>query len=41
MQKPNRKDDFMAIKLDMSKTYDRMEYSYLKAIMRRMRFGEQ
>lgn len=41
MQKHNRKDDFMAIKLGMSKTYDRMECSYLKAVMRRMGFGEQ
>ena len=41
MQRHIGKDDYMAIKLDMSKTYDRVEWTYLKVVIRKMRFTEQ
>ena len=41
MQKHTRNDDFMVIKLDMSKAYDWVEWPYVEAVMRTMGFTEQ
>lgn len=37
----SRDDGFMAIKLDTSKAYDKVEWPFLKSVMRRMGFKEK
>ena len=41
MQKHVGKEDYMAIKLDMSKAYDKVEWVYMESVMRRVGFTER
>ena len=39
--KRKRKTSFLAVKLDMSKAYDRIEWSYQEGVIRRMGFSNK
>lgn len=40
MQKHKGKEDYMTIKLHMSKAYDKVKWSYLEAVMKKKGFRE-
>ena len=41
LKKKEGKESYIAIKLDMSKAYDRVEWCFLKKVMERMGFNEK
>ena len=41
MQRHTGKDEYMAIRLNMSKAYDKVEWPYLEVVMRKMGFDDR